>query len=88
MQRIDRLLIRAGKTVESIIPRIMAVFIKERGGEWYNTTCYYKNEDGYSEVEVYKNKSEALKGAESKKAGKSFPVIHFVKASTIFKERK
>lgn len=88
MQRIDRLLIRAGKTVESIIPRIMVVFIKERGGEWYNTTCYYKNEDGYSEVEVYKNESDALKGAECKKVGKSFPVIRFVKASTIFKECK
>lgn len=83
MQRIDRLLLKAGKTIQSTTPKIMAILVTEHKGKWHTTACYYKDDNGFSEVEVYENESDAIKSAERKKNGKSFPVIHFVRASTI-----
>ncbi|WP_167955603.1 hypothetical protein [Anaerosporobacter faecicola] len=84
MDKIDRLIFKARYQMKSLVPSIMAVFIMNTGDKVKKTVCYYNNGDGYSKEELFDNTDKAIESVP--KNNRSYPVIHFVKASEVMKK--
>lgn len=84
MERIDRLIYLAKNQIKSLVPSIMAVFIRTTGNQVKKTTCYHSNGDGYSKEELFDSTDKAIKSVPGD--NHSYTVIHFVKASEVMKK--
>lgn len=84
LERIDKLIYLAKNQIKSVLPSIMAVFIRTTGNQVKKTTCYHSNGDGYSKEELFDSVDKAIKSVP--RDNHSYPVIHFVKASEVMKK--
>lgn len=84
LERIDRLIYLAKNQIKSLVPSIMAVFIRTIDNQVKKTTCYHSNGDGYSKEELFDSEDKAIQSVPGDNL--SYPVIHFVKASEVMKK--